>query len=188
LTRDFNVFFIVLFSLLVALGPSNACSKSIDEICEEKGISPCGASIVIVKAKRKLFFYLEGKFVKVYPVVVGKNPHEQKLYEGDCCTPEGIFRVVSKRVHEKWSRFILVNYPTWDDVKRHRKACVEGLIPLNGDSCVGVGGDIGIHGTHSEELNRSRVDWTDGCISLFNPDIEEFFPYVERGDLVFIVP
>jgi murein L,D-transpeptidase YafK len=188
LKRDFNIFFIVLFFLLVALGPSNAYSKSIDEICEEKGINPCRSSIVVVKAKRKLFLYLEGKFVKAYPVVVGKNPHEQKLYEGDCCTPEGVFRVVSKCVHEKWSRFILLNYPTWDDVKRHRKACAEGLIPLNGDSCVGVGGDIGIHGTHSEALNRSRVDWTDGCISLLNPDIEEFFPYVERGDLVFILP
>ena len=186
--RGLRMFFIVVFALLVALGPSNAYTKSIDEICEEKGISPSRASIVIVKAKRKLFFYLEGKFVKAYPVVFGKNPHEQKLFQGDYCTPEGIFRVVSKSVHEKWSRFILLNYPTWDDVKRYRKACDEGLIPLNGDGCVGVGGDIGIHGTHSEVLNRSRVDWTDGCISLFNPDIEELFPYVERGDLVFILP
>jgi murein L,D-transpeptidase YafK len=177
-----------LFFSLIILGASDAYTKSIGEICEEKGICPSQPSIVVIKAKRKLFFYLDGKFVKIYPVVFGKNPHTQKLYEGDNCTPEGVFRVVSKRIHEEWSRFILLNYPTWDDMKRHKKACSQGLIPLRGDACIGLGGGIGIHGTHSEALNRSRIDWTDGCISLFNRDIEELFPYVEQGTLVFIFP
>jgi murein L,D-transpeptidase YafK len=188
LTRDFKVFPIVLFSLLIVIGPFHACAKSISEMCEEGEISPCRASIVVMKSKRKLFFYVDGNFVKVYSVVFGKNPQGQKLYEGDNCTPEGVFRVVSKRLHEDWSRFILLNYPTLDDVKRHREACSEGLIPLNGKQCAGLGGGIGIHGTYSEALNRSKVDWTEGCISLFNRDIEEFFPFVEEGDLVFIVP
>ena len=181
-------FFIVLFFSLIALGSPYGYTKSIGEICEEKGIRTYRASIIVIKAKRKLFFYLDGKFVKTYPVVFGKNPNKQKLYEGDNCTPEGVFRVVSKKVHEEWSRFILLNYPTWDDMKRHKKACSQGLIPLRGDRCIGLGGGIGIHGTHSEALNRSRVDWTDGCISLFNRDIEEFFPYVEKEALVFIFP
>jgi murein L,D-transpeptidase YafK len=105
------MFFIVLFSLLIALGSSDAYAKSIYEICEEKRISPWGgSSIVVMKSKRTLFFYLDGMFVKAYPVVFGKNPQGQKLYEGDNCTPEGIFRVVSKRFHEEWARFIL---PDW---------------------------------------------------------------------------
>jgi len=188
LKRDFKAFLIVLFLFVIVIGSSDACAGSIGEICEEKGINPCRVSIVVMKAKRKLFFYLDGRFVKTYPVVFGKNPRQQKLYEGDNCTPEGIFRVVSKRVHEEWSRFILLNYPTWDDVKRHRRACAEGLIPLNGEHCAELGGGIGIHGTYSEALNRAKVDWTEGCISLFNGDIEEFFPYVEHGALVFIFP
>jgi murein L,D-transpeptidase YafK len=180
--------FIALFFFLITLGPPYGYAKSIGEICEEKGIRASWASIVVIKAKRKLFFYLDGEFVKTYPVVFGKNPHKQKLYEGDNCTPEGIFRVVSKTVHEEWSRFILLNYPTWDDVQRYREACSQGLIPLRGGSCIGLGGGIGIHGTHSEALNRSMIDWTEGCISLLNRDIEELFPYVERGTLVFIQP
>jgi lipoprotein-anchoring transpeptidase ErfK/SrfK len=52
----------------------------------------------------------------------------------------------------------------------------------------GLGGGIGIHGTYSEALNRTKIDWTEGCISLFNRDIEELFPYVEEGALVFIFP
>ncbi len=179
-------FFIVLFFPLITLNSPYGYAKSIGEICEEKGISPSRSSIVIIKAKRKLFFYLDEKFVKTYPVVFGKNPRNQKLYEGDNCTPEGIFRVVSKKVHERWSRFILLNYPTWEDVRRHREACSQGLIPLRGGSCIGLGGGIGIHGTHSEALNRSKIDWTEGCISLFNRDIEDFFSYIERGTLVFI--
>ena len=181
-------FFIVLFFSLIALGSPHGYSKSIGEICAEKGIVPSQASIVVIKAKRKLFFYLDEKFVKTYPVVFGRNYSKQKLYEGDQCTPEGVFRVVSKWVHEKWSRFILLNYPTWDDVKRHQKACSEGLIPLREGRCVGLGGGIGIHGTHSEVLNWAKIDWTDGCISLFNRDIEELFPYLEKGALVFIFP
>jgi murein L,D-transpeptidase YafK len=180
--------FVVLFLLVITLCSSDGDAKSIVEICVERGIYPFRASIVVVKAKRKLFFYLNGKFVKAYPVVFGKNPHGQKLYEGDNCTPEGVFRVVCTWVHEKWSRFILLNYPTWDDVRRHHKACSEGLIPLKEGICIGLGGGIGIHGTYSEALNRSQIDWTEGCVSLVNRDIEEFFPYLEEGDLVFILP
>ena len=181
-------FFIALLFSLIGLGSPYGYTKSIGEICQEKGIFPSRASIVIIKAKRKLFFYLDEKFVKIYPVVFGKNPDKQKMYEGDKCTPEGIFQVVSKRSHEEWSRFILLSYPSWEDVKRHREACTKGLIPLREGRCVGLGGGIGIHGTHSEVLNRAKIDWTDGCISLFNRDIEEFFPYLEKGDLVFIFP
>ena len=36
------MFFIILFSLLIALGSSAGYAKSIYEICEEKGISPWG--------------------------------------------------------------------------------------------------------------------------------------------------
>ena len=180
--------FILLFIPLIVLGSPHGYTKSIGEICEEKGILPSQASIVVIKAKRKLFLYLDERFVKTYPVVFGKNPNEQKLYEGDKCTPEGIFRVVSKRFHEEWSRFVLLDYPTWDDVERHKEACAKGLIPLREGRCIGLGGGIGIHGTYSEALNRSKIDWTDGCISLFNRDIEEFFPYLEKGNLVFIFP
>lgn len=183
-----GLFFIVLFIPLIAIGSPHGYTKSIGEICEEKGILPSQVSIVVIKAKRKLFFYLDERFVKTYPIVFGKNPNEQKLYEGDKCTPEGIFRVVSKGFHEEWSRFVLLDYPTWDDVERHKEACAKGLIPLREGRCIGLGGGIGIHGTYSEALNRSKIDWTDGCISLFNRDIEEFFPYLEKGNLVFIFP
>ena len=57
-----------------------------------------------------------------------------------------------------------------------------------GVAVLGLGGAIGIHGTHSEDLNRAGIDWTHGCISLLNRDVEEFFPYLEEGDLVFIFP
>jgi murein L,D-transpeptidase YafK len=124
--------------------------------------------------------------VKAYPVVFGKNPNGQKLYEGDNCTPEGVFRIVSKWAHEKWSRFILLDYPTRDDVIRHQQACSDGLIPLRDGGCLGLGGGIGIHGTYSDAMNGADIDWTNGCISLLNHHIEELFPYVEAGNLVFI--
>ena len=172
----------------IALAQSLDDGRSIVEICVERGIFPVQASIIVVKDRRKLFFYLDDRFVKAYPVVFGTNPNGQKLYEGDNRTPEGVFRVVSKWAHEKWSRFILLDYPTWEDVKRYQKACSKGLIPLRDGGYVGLGGGIAIHGTHSEVMNSADIDWTNGCISLLNRHIEEFFPYVESGNLVFIFP
>ena len=50
----------------------------------------------------------------------------------------------------------------------------------------GIGGAIGIHGTEDESLNRRGINWTEGCVSLFNHDVEELYDLVPIGTRVVI--
>lgn len=176
----------LFISTLLIAHPS--IGASIQEICSTRHIPLINASIVIVKSKYRLFFYLDDKYIKTYRIVLGKNPNGPKLYEGDSCTPEGIYRVKAKSNHERWSKFILLDYPNQEDLIRHRVALKGGGIPKKNGQYVEIGGGIGIHGTHSKALNQSRKNWTSGCISLLNQDINEIFPYVKEGMVVYILP
>jgi lipoprotein-anchoring transpeptidase ErfK/SrfK len=77
-----------------------------------------------------------------------------------------------------------INYPTEDSWKKHRQAKEDGLI----DESDGIGGEIGIHGVpwNMDYLIDDRMNWTLGCISLKNDDINDFYPCILEGTLVII--
>src|SRR5688572_14429308 len=80
-------------------------------------------SIIIDKSDYELSVYDEKGWYATYPVVFGSNGLEDKKMEGDKKTPEGSFHIISKRVHEKWYRFLALDYPSkesWEKFK-HRK-------------------------------------------------------------------
>ncbi|HIC91974.1 MAG TPA: murein L,D-transpeptidase [Syntrophaceae bacterium] len=182
----FNHFLPVFTSILLIARPS--AGASVQEICKARNIPLINASMVIVKSKYRLFFYLDGKYIKTYPIVLGKNPNGPKLYEGDNCTPEGIYRVKAKFDHERWSKFILLDYPNQEDLMRYGMALKRGEIPEKNGGYASIGGGVGIHGTPSRALNQAGKNWTSGCISLLNEDINEIFPYVKKGTVVYILP
>jgi lipoprotein-anchoring transpeptidase ErfK/SrfK len=51
---------------------------------------------------------------------------------------------------------------------------------------VGPGGMVGIHGSDSEILNQLGVNWTFGCVSLANHDVEKLYAEVSEGTPVLI--
>ena len=59
--------------------------------------------IVVHKETRKLTLYQGLTPLKTYPVVLGRNPVGDKLRQGDLCTPEGVYHVVTKFDHPRWS-------------------------------------------------------------------------------------
>jgi murein L,D-transpeptidase YafK len=122
--------------------------------------------------------------IKQYPVVFGANPKDDKLREGDQCTPEGEFRIVSKYPHKNWSKFIWINYPTSDSWSKHNAAKAGGRIPATS----GIGGEIGIHGVPAgfDSLIDLRKNWTLGCISLKNKDVDEIYPYIGSNTKIMI--
>jgi murein L,D-transpeptidase YafK len=142
--------------------------------------------IVVRKACRTLDVYRHGTRVRSFPAVFGLNGRGSKLYEGDLRTPTGLYAVVDKRRHARWRHFLLLDYPNLHDVHRYWLAMEEGGIPRRGDRYAGPGGAVGIHGTDKPALNRQNVDWTWGCISLANPDIDELAHLVPVGTLVLI--
>ena len=104
--------------------------------------------------------------------------------EGDRKTPEGNFTVVNKRVHEKWDRFIMLDYPTKESYDKFNYRKAHGIIPKSAQ----IGGGIGIHGVWPhEEFAVDRYDnWTQGCISMKNEDVEELYSMVKPGTKVII--
>lgn len=117
--------------------------------------------------------------VKSYPIVLGTNPIDDKLMEGDRSTPEGIFKVRASYPHKSWSKFIWIDYPTKNSWKKHNAAKAENRIPKDAK----IGGEIGIHGVPNNKNNliTTKQNWTWGCISLKNDDINELYEIVYDG-------
>jgi lipoprotein-anchoring transpeptidase ErfK/SrfK len=142
--------------------------------------------ILVQKRQRTLSLFEGSRLVKTYPVVLGKDPYWAKLYQGDHRTPEGEYHISNKYVHPFWSRFMLLDYPTPVNREIYAWSRARDLIPTNGRGEPGPGFAIGIHGTEDESLNRRGINWTEGCISLFNADVDELYQLVPVGTLVVI--
>lgn len=143
-------------------------------------------AVVVRKSCRTLDVYRHGRRVRSFPAVFGLNGSGSKLFEGDLRTPTGLYMIVDKRPHRRWSQFLLLDYPNVHDLHRYWLAMESGDIPRRGDDYAGVGGAIGIHGTDKPSLNRRNVDWTLGCISLENADVDDLASLVPIGTMVLI--
>lgn len=143
-------------------------------------------AIVVRKRERTLALYHWAQQEKVYPIVLGIAPDGPKTYKGDLRTPEGTYRVALKRVHPRWSRFMLLSYPNDGDRHRYAMALGEGQVPVIDGEAPGLGGSVGIHGTDREGQNIRGVDWTWGCVSLLNEHVEELYDRVPLGTPVLI--
>jgi lipoprotein-anchoring transpeptidase ErfK/SrfK len=142
--------------------------------------------IRVRKTARTLTLYEGRQPIKTYPVVLGKDPVWAKLYEGDKRTPEGEYHIIKKYYHPFWSRFMLLDYPTPYNREIYEWSLARGLLPERGRSAPGIGSAVGIHGTEDESLNRRGINWTAGCISLFNRDVDELYDLVPVGTRVII--
>ena len=141
-------------------------------------------SIIVNKSNYELSVYDDKGWFATYPCVFGNNDLGDKLMEGDRKTPEGSFQILSKRVHDKWDRFMALNYPTKESYEKFKLRKQNGQIPAD----AGIGGSIGIHGTWPNDdyiIDRYK-NWTLGCISLKNSDVEDLYSYIPVGTKVTI--
>lgn len=125
-----------------------------------------------------------GEWITSYPVVFGSKDLGDKMMQGDRKTPEGTFHIVAKRRHEKWNRFISIDYPTAESIEKFNIRKAEGLIPASAK----IGGEIGIHGVwpHEDYAIDQYQNWTEGCISTKNNYIQELFEILPVGTTVII--
>ncbi|MCK5168355.1 MAG: L,D-transpeptidase [Bacteroidales bacterium] len=157
---------------------------SLSELFILQKINTGEISVLIDKSDYKLSILSNSVIVKEYPVVFGGNAKDDKLMQGDDCTPEGTFYIISKYPHKSWSKFIWIDYPNNDSWKKHNKAKQDGIIPENAD----IGGEIGIHGVPKgmNKLIDLKSNWTLGCISLKNDDVNEIYPYITKNTDIII--
>jgi murein L,D-transpeptidase YafK len=138
--------------------------------------------LLIRKQSRQLTCYRGLTPLKTYPVVLGNDPVNDKLCQGDTCTPEGVYNIRAKFPHSRWDSFIWLDYPNTQNWLKFSRAKKAGRIPTEAD----IGGEIGIHGTEDPYRNLARLNWTKGCISLLNQDLREIYPLVNDKTLVVI--
>lgn len=135
--------------------------------------------VLVVKSERALHLMHRGTVVKSYRVSLGKKPGP-KQYEGDQRTPEGLYWINWRKHSSNFNLSMHISYPNANDLKRSEET---GLPP---------GSMIMLHGTPNDEEYPewffSSLDWTEGCIALTNPDMQEIWAHVKDGTLIEIRP
>jgi len=149
--------------------------------------------IYVYKEKRRLYVVDSNVLVRDYPVGLGFSPAGDKQREGDGRTPEGDFWIVVKNPHSRFGKSVGLSYPS----RRHaERAFFAGFIsPLEFREILlametggkppwntNLGGEIFIHS------GGAHRDWTEGCVALYDSDMEELFRIVSVGTPVSVRP
>ena len=160
-------------------------TKNLQTIIKEEGIPKGELLLKIDKSAYTFSVYHDDSLLISYPCVFGFNETDDKRQEGDGCTPEGNFGIRSKYPHKSWNYFIWVDYPTKESWNKFNKSKADGDIP----SSATVGGEIGIHGVPegSDSMIDNKTNWTLGCISLKNKDVEDVYKSVNSETKIVIV-
>ncbi len=134
--------------------------------------------IVVDKTARTLTLLSHGKVLRRYTQLkLGPNPQGHKQQEGDGRTPEGQYRINGRNAHSLYHLSLRISYPNAKDIALAKQL---GISP---------GGDIFIHGQPNQStLERIPIDWTAGCISVSNAEIEEIWSLVDVGTPIQIKP
>ncbi|MDR4493450.1 MAG: murein L,D-transpeptidase family protein [Nitrospirales bacterium] len=136
--------------------------------------------IVIIKASQEFRLYQKGHLRQHFSTDLGFSGLQDKRYEGDGATPEGIFHIVQKKTsgETKFYKAFMLDFPTPLHQRRFQTAKARGLIPVNR----GIGGLIEIHGQPSGRNNP-----TNGCVALENSIMDKLFPLIPLKTPVVIV-
>ncbi|HRP55972.1 L,D-transpeptidase [Agriterribacter sp.] len=140
--------------------------------------------LVIKKSAYEMTLFDEEGWYGTYPVVFGNKNQGDKRMEGDRLTPEGHFRIVGKKIHGKWGKFLMLDYPTKESYEKFKMRKASGAIPKKAS----IGGGIGIHGTRPNEewVIDKYINWTEGCISVRYSDMDELYDMLPIGTEVII--
>jgi murein L,D-transpeptidase YafK len=129
-----------------------------------------------MKTDRQMYLMHNDKVLKSYEIDLGFAPSGHKEVEGDGRTPEGRYFIDRRNPDSNFYLSLGISYP--NDVDRERASAM-GMSP---------GGDIFIHGGPRKGVDRDGPDWTAGCISVKNRQMEDIYAMVRVGTPIDIFP
>lgn len=143
-------------------------------------------SIVVDKSDYELKVYDDEGWYATYPIVFGSKDLSDKMKEGDKRTPNGSFKIVLKKIHNKWGPELLLDYPNDQSLKKFQERKEKGMIPRSAR----IGGGIAIHATRPQEewTVDNFYNWTDGCVSVKYTEMQDLYSYIPVGTPVTIQP
>ncbi|MBC8005789.1 MAG: L,D-transpeptidase [Verrucomicrobia bacterium] len=148
-----------------------------DAIAASRG----GNKVILVdKVAHILYVYQSGKAIRSYEAEFGPNWMAHKERNGDKATPEGNYRITSKKERGStiYHKALLLDYPNAEDRAKFQAKKKKGLISRS----AGIGSLIEIHGNGGKGFN-----WTSGCVGLKDRDIDDLYRLVGSGTRVTIV-
>jgi len=131
--------------------------------------------VAVYKNARTMHLFHGTKVLKEYKFDLGFAPVGDKQVEGDGKTPEGRYFIDRRNPNSSFHLSIGISYPNAEDIA---EAKVLGKSP---------GGDIFIHGQYNTFKKRGP-DWTAGCISVTNREMEDIYAMVKDGTVIDIYP
>ena len=142
--------------------------------------------IVVSKKDYELKVFDDEGWYATYPIVFGSRDLSDKMREGDRRTPTGTFKIVLKKIHNKWGPELLLDYPNAESYRRFNERKSKGLLPANAR----IGDGIAIHATRPEEewTVDNFYNWTDGCVSVKYTEMKDLYSYIPVGTPVTIKP
>lgn len=159
----------LLTCLALAFGLSS-CSKF------KRYDGPEVTRVVVMKSSRMMYLMHHDEALTSYKIDLGFAPTGHKEFEGDGKTPEGRYTIDRRNPNSDFHLSIGIDYPNEKDIEHARKAGKE------------PGGDIFIHGAQKRGKGNGDSDWTWGCISVTNKEIEEIYAMVQDGTPIDIFP
>lgn len=137
---------------------------------------PFADHILISKSRRKLYLISNSKAFRSYDISLGFAPVGPKRREGDGRTPEGTYLIDRRNPRSAFHLSLGISYPNAADRAAARR---RGVDP---------GGDIFVHGRPKRNADPDSPDWTAGCISVTDREIEEIWVLVRDGTPITIRP
>lgn len=161
-----------LFMVLAMCGlfVASSCSK---KVSKRVYTGPEVTQIFVSKKDRKLHLLHNAEVLKTYNIDLGFAPEGHKQFEGDGRTPEGAYFIDRRNPRSDFHLSLGISYPNTRDVAFAKE---QGRPP---------GGQIFIHGARRKKDPRGP-DWTAGCISVKNKEIEEIWLMVQDGTPIYI--
>lgn len=131
--------------------------------------------IRVYKAARRMDLLHGARILRSYRIGLGFAPVGHKEREGDGRTPEGLYYIDRQNPRSAYHLSIGISYPNEQDRARAREL---GVSP---------GGDIFIHG-RGRDHPFARGDWSVGCITVSDSEIEEIYSMVRLRTPILILP
>ena len=159
----------VLVALLAGLFVQAGCTK----FTTYSG--PEVTRIVVMKGERRMHLLHGQTVLESYDIELGFAPDGHKQIEGDGRTPEGRYTINRRNPDSAFHLSLGISYP--NNADRAYAASIGKP----------TGGDIFIHGAR-RPFDRDGPDWTAGCISVTNKEVEQIFAMVKTGTIIDILP
>jgi murein L,D-transpeptidase YafK len=141
---------------------------------------PPVTQVQVHKTDRVMHLLHHDRVLETYDIDLGFTPEGHKQFEGDGRTPEGLYFIDRRNPRSAYHLSLGISYPNAAD---RAFAAAQGKSP---------GGDIFIHGGPQTPADKARArqtsDWTWGCVSVTDREIEEIYAMVRDGTPVWILP